>query len=87
MAATDRSDASPSSTYRPRVTFLRRRPRPGALVRGPDDLPLPHERDQQQGMTDGRVTPEGRQGHEDLARGMRDTSKSEEMDRTYRKIK
>ncbi len=84
MPATDR----PETLYKPRVTFLRRRPRPGALVRPPEDLPLPHERDQlEDGMTDGRVTPEGRQGHADLERGLRDTSKSDEMDRTYRKVK
>ncbi|MFT3718681.1 hypothetical protein [Pseudorhodoferax sp.] len=80
-------DKSPGS--RSRVNYLRRRPRPGALVRAPDDLPLPHERDQMEhGMTDdGKVPQEGRQAHEDLDRGVQDTSKSVEMDSTYRRQK
>lgn len=81
MAANDR----PPGSSKPRVNYLRRRPRPGALVRPADDLALPHERDQsEQDMTDGRVPPEGRQAHGDLQRGVQDTSKSPEMDRAYR---
>ena len=80
--------SNPASVYKPRVNYLRRRPRPGALVRPPDDLAMPHERDQlEEGMTDGRVPPQGRQAHDDVERGVRDTSKSEEMDRAYRRQK
>ncbi len=80
------NDRSPGS--KPRVNYLRRRPRPGALVRPPDGLALPHERDQtEEGMTDGKVPPEGKQGHGDLQRGVQDTSKSPEMDSTYRRQK
>lgn len=83
MAANDKSPGS----SKPRVNYLRRRPRPGALVRQPD-LALPHERDQtDEGMTDGKVTPEGRQAHGDVERGVQDTSKSTEMDSTYRRQK
>ena len=79
MPATDKSSAS-----KPRVNYLRRRPRPGGLVRAPDDLALPHERDQSEhGMTDGIASPEVQQGHRDLERGLKDTSKSVEMDRAY----
>ena len=71
MAANDR----PPGSSKPRVNYLRRRPRPGALVRPADDLALPHERDQsEQDMTDGRVPPEGRQAHGDLQRGVQDLS-------------
>lgn len=80
------NDKSPGS--KPRVNYLRRRPRPGALVRPADGLALPHERDQTDaGMTDGKAPPEGVQGHRDLERGVQDTSKSIEMDRTYRQQK
>lgn len=80
------ADKHPGS--KPRVNYLRRRPRPGALVRAPDDLALPHERDQtEQGMTDGGTSPEGRQAHRDLQRGLQDTSKSPEMDQAYRQQK
>ena len=73
---------------KPRASYLRRRPRPGALVRAPEDLPLPHERDQlEEGMTDGTPTAEGRLGQADVRRGVRDTSKAEEMDRTYQRQK
>lgn len=83
MAANDKSLGS----SKPRVNYLRRRPRPGALVRQPD-LALPHERDQtEKGMTDGQVPAEGRQAHEDLERGVQDTSKSNEMDTAYRRQK
>lgn len=73
---------------RPRVNYLRRRPRPGGLARSPDDLSLPHERDQtEQGMTDGAASAEGQQGHSDLQRGLQDTSKAPETDRTYQRQK
>ncbi|HVR55148.1 MAG TPA: hypothetical protein VMS38_35840 [Pseudorhodoferax sp.] len=83
MSAYDKPSGS-----KPRVNYLRRRPRPGALVRPPDDLALPHERDQSsQDMTDGQVPAEGKQAHTDLRRGVQDTSKAPEMDETYRQQK
>lgn len=90
-----KNDKAPGS--KPRVNYLRRRPRPGALarphegndgalVRPPDGgMSLPHERDETRDMTDGQVPAEGKQAHEDLERGLQDTSKSVEMDRTYRR--
>jgi hypothetical protein len=82
------SSDKPGSAPKPRVNFLRRRPRPGALVRAPDDLALPHERDQADGaMTGGIASPDVQQGHRDLQRGVQDTTKSTEMDRTYQRQK
>ncbi len=72
---------------KPRVNYLRRRPRPGGLVRAPEGMPLPHERDEKQGMTGDIPSPEMQQGHRDLKRGLEDTSKSTEMDRTYQRQK
>lgn len=79
MSASDKPQAPKS-----RVNYLRRRPRPGALVRAPDELPLPHARDEAAGgMTDGVDSSEVQQGHRDLQRGLKDTSEAPEMDRTY----
>lgn len=76
------------SAPKPRVNYLRRRPRPGGLVRAPDGLPLPHERDQsEQGMTDGVPNAEMQQAHRDLQRGLQDTGKAPEMDRMDRRQK
>ncbi|KQP11954.1 hypothetical protein [Pseudorhodoferax sp. Leaf267] len=83
MPASDKPSAP-----KPRVNYLRRRPRPGGLVRAPDDLALPHERDQtEEGMTGGIASPDVQQAHRDLERGVKDTSKSPEMDRTYQRQK
>ncbi len=82
------SQDKPGSAPKPRVNYLRRRPRPGALVRPPDGLPLPHERDQADGdMTGGIASRDVQQGHRDLERGVQDTSKSVETDRTYQRQK
>ena len=76
------------SAPKPRVNYLRRRPRPGGLVRAPDGLPLPHERDQsEQGMTDGVPSAEMQQAHRDLQRGLQDTGKAPEMERMDRRQK
>jgi len=80
-------DKPNSGSPRPRVNYLRRRPRPGGMVRAPGDMPLPHERDEKQGMTGGVASPEMQQAHRDVERGLEDTSKSTEMDRTYQKQK
>ena len=80
-------DKPNSGSPRPRVNYLRRRPRPGGMVRAPGDMPLPHERDEKHGMTGGVASPEVQQAHRDVERGLQDTSKSPEMDRTYQKQK
>ncbi len=55
----------------------------GGNVEG--DLSLPHERDQSSHMTDGVPSDEIRQASKDVARGLKDTSKGDEMDRAYQK--
>jgi hypothetical protein len=49
-------------------------------------LELPHERDQSVEMTDGKPDPVIKQAEQDVRRGVKDTSKSVEMDRAYRKL-
>jgi hypothetical protein len=46
-----------------------------------------HERDETVGMTDGQPNQRMRQGHDDLERGVRDTSRSPEAGRAYDKQK
>ena len=58
-------------------------PQDGGDVEG--DLSLPHERDQSSHMTDGVPNSKVRQAGVDVERGLQDTSKATEMDRTYRK--
>lgn len=83
MPASDKPSAP-----KPRVNYLRRRPRPGGLVRPPEGMPLPHERDQNaQGMTDGVPSAEVQQGYRDLKRGLQDTSKSPEIERMHQRQK
>ncbi len=48
---------------------------------------LPHERDEQVGMTGGIASPVVQQGARDLKRGIQDTSKSVETDAAYAKLK
>lgn len=48
---------------------------------------LPHERDESVGMTGGIADPVIRQAHRDLEHGIEDTSRSNEADRAYRKLK
>ncbi|MEO7150636.1 MAG: hypothetical protein ABIX46_02820 [Burkholderiaceae bacterium] len=52
-----------------------------------DRADLPHERDESVGMTGGIPDPVMNQGHKDLERGLEDTSRSQETDKTYRKLK
>ena len=52
-----------------------------------DQADLPHERDETVGMTGGIPDPVVQQGHEDLKRGLEDTSKAQETDRAYRKLR
>ena len=58
-------------------------PQDGGDVEG--DLSLPHERDQSSHMTDGVPSSKVRQAAQDVERGLQDTSKATEMDRTYKK--
>lgn len=48
---------------------------------------LPHERDEQVGMTGGIANPVVQQGARDLKRGIQDTSKSVETNVAYAKLK
>ena len=52
-----------------------------------DQADLPHERDESVGMTGGISNPVIVQGHKDLERGLEDTSRSQETDKAYRKLK
>lgn len=49
-------------------------------------LELPHERDQAVDMTNAKPNPVVEQAERDLKRGVKDTSKSVEMDRAYKKL-
>ncbi|MES2226194.1 MAG: hypothetical protein V4540_00270 [Pseudomonadota bacterium] len=53
----------------------------------PSSPPLPHERDEGVGMTDGVPSERMRQGLGDLKRGVQDTSRAPEADRAYRKLR
>jgi hypothetical protein len=48
---------------------------------------LPHERDEAGSMTGGVPSPRVKQGHDDLRRGVQDTSRGSEADAAYRKLK
>ena len=48
---------------------------------------LPHERDESSDMTGGEPSESMQQAHRDLARGLQDTDRGPEMERTYRKLK
>lgn len=50
-------------------------------------LALPHERDQSTDMTAEQPNPTIEQAQRDVDRGLKDTSKSPEMDRAYKKLK
>lgn len=67
------------------------RSRPGQADTAQDDaveasLELPHERDQAVDMTNAAPNPVVEQAGRDLKRGVKDTSKSVEMDRAYKKL-
>lgn len=49
-------------------------------------LELPHERDQSVDMTNDKPDPVVKQAGRDVQRGVKDTSKSVEMDRAYKKL-
>lgn len=50
-------------------------------------LELPHERDQAVDMTSGEISPVVEQAAKDIGKGLEDTGKAPEMDRTYKKQK
>ena len=53
----------------------------------PQQADLPHERDESVGMTGGVQSDVVRQGHADIEHGLKDTSRSNEADKVYRKLK
>ena len=48
---------------------------------------MPHERDEDAGMTGGVPSPQVQQGHRDLQRGVEDTSRAPEADQAYKQLK
>lgn len=62
-------------------------PRDARTPQPPDAPRLPHERDESVGMTNPRPNPRIKQGHDDMARGVQDTSRAPEADRAYRGLK
>ena len=58
------------------------KPTPGA-----EEPALPHERDEQVGMTGGIGSEAVKQAHTDVKRGLQDTSGAPEADRAYRDLK
>ena len=50
-----------------------------------NSLELPHERDQAVDMTGGQTSPLMEQAAQDIAHGLKDTSKQPEMNQTYQK--
>ena len=62
-------------------TRTRRSPTPKAALK------LPHEQDESVGMTGAIPSQPVQQAHQDLTRGLVDTDRGAEADRTYRKLK
>ena len=52
----------------------------------PQRADLPHERDESVGMTGGEPSEAVRQGHADVERGVKDTSRATESDQAYRRL-
>lgn len=50
-------------------------------------LQMPHERDQSTDMTTDKQSPLVQQAHEDVSRGLQDTTKQPEMNTAYKKQK
>lgn len=74
--------AAPPRPQRPR-TAQQTTPQDAAVE---STLALPHERDQSTDMTPDAADPVIEQAARDVQRGVKDTSKSTEMDRAYRKL-
>ena len=85
------SKQAASSKGMPAKEPREQRSRPGEADTPKDDaveasLELPHERDQAVDMTNAKPNPVVEQAGRDVKRGVRDTSKSVEMDRAYKKL-
>jgi hypothetical protein len=63
------------------------RPKDEVQERGDPHPHMPHERDERVGMTDGKPDPRMRKGQQDVQRGVQDTSRGSEADRTYEKLR
>ena len=50
-------------------------------------LKLPHDHDEGSNMTGGEASDLIQQAHRDVSRGLQDTDRGAEIDRTYRKLK
>ncbi len=48
---------------------------------------LPHDRDESVGMTDGKPSEIVKRGHDDVERGVKDTTRATEADQAYDKLK
>ena len=53
----------------------------------PGEANMPHERDETVGMTGGETDPVIRQGQRDVERGLKDTSRANETDAAYHKLR
>lgn len=60
---------------------------PPSVGNTPAEAPLPHERDESVGMTDGIPSEPVRQAYRDLQRGLQDTDRGPVADRAYKKLK
>ena len=52
-----------------------------------EEADMPHERDESVGMTGGIPDETVRQGHRDVEKGLKDTSRSEATNEAYTKLK
>jgi len=48
---------------------------------------MPHDRDERVGMTDGKPSEAIRKAHDDVERGVKDTTRAPEADAAYKKLK
>lgn len=48
---------------------------------------MPHDRDERVGMTNGQPTEPIQQAHDDVERGLKDTTRAPEADAAYKKLK
>lgn len=80
---------SPAGDEHTAVDLTREPPRTpdNAAVDSNNSPRLPHDRDEAVGMTNGRPDVRIRQGHDDVARGVQDTTRGAEADQTYRRLK
>lgn len=83
------ADRTPQGAQeRPSADKVPHSPTPdGAGPAGPAATPLPNERDEAGQSTGGIPSEHMRQGHKDLKRGLRDTSRGEASDEAYQKQK